>query len=352
MGLKVTDAISPYVKKLSKVLKNFLLESEIFSIKKVDVVDISFKIDKDTASIDVKESSCTHQVDALVVDTEKFKNVLASFYRKSKDKKVERLVHTVHKIEKQIIKILSEKHFLMASFQDYFFSIYDYLDERELDKFLTKKETLCFYLLLSLLDTLHHNNKKAINEKYLYIFSEKEHAEDLLENYFRDILSLSKVYFSEPNFQENYNYSLLLNISTWTELEFTIEEKHLVRNKRKAKDSPIIAHFINSASELNTIYSLKNFSYSDWYQENPKNKRKYRFFGVNLGFMRVKNVMKIFLKYLNSGISHLSKEEFDDIKDINAGNEAIYFTKSKELGVACANNDRYAVCIIDLKHAF
>jgi hypothetical protein len=352
MEPKVTRTISPYVKKLSKVLKNFLLESEIFSIKKVDIVDISFKIDKDNASIDVKETSNTHQIDALVVDTEKFKKVLFGFYRKSKDKKVERLAHTVHKIEKQILKTLSEKHFLMASFQDYLFSIYDYFDERVLDEFLTKKEALCFYLLLSMLDTLHHNNKKAINEKYLYIFSEKEHAEDLLENYFRNLLSLSKVYFSEPNFQENHDYSLLLNMSTWTELEFTIEEKHLVRNKSKDKDSPIISHFINSSSELNTIYSLKNFSYSEWNQENYKNKRKYRFFDVNLGFARVKNVMQISLKYLNNGTSYLSKEEFDGIKDITEGNEIIYFTKSKELGVTCSNNRRYAVCIIDLKHVF
>lgn len=353
MNRIVTETLTPYVKKLSKVLKDFFLESGIFSIRKVDVVDILLKVDKDREIIDVKESTNSRQINALVVDIEKFKKVLISFYKKGKEKRLKRLVTTVHKIEQQIIKILLEKHFLMVYSQDYYFSLYSYHNERKLRKFLTEKEFLCYYLLLSILDTLHHNRKEEIIDKYLYIFSENEPAEELLEKYFKNILSFNNVFLLENDLEKNQGYFLSLNISAWTETSFIDEENISVKNNGKKKYNTITANFISSSSEIKTLYSLKNFYFSQLLHENSTNKRRQRFlsfWGISLERTKFKNLLLIIIKYLNNGEVQLNKEEFEKIEDIISGNGVIYFTKSKELGFLCNNKNRYEVCGINLNY--
>ncbi|MEM3368592.1 MAG: hypothetical protein QXP88_00655 [Thermoproteota archaeon] len=240
-----------------------------------------------------------------------------------------------NKIDKKIIQSISQQFFCIFSYHEYSSLPYEEDEYNEI-KFLDERDKFFYYLLINLLDSFSCRRNFKTND-YLYIFSEKEPIEEIIDNHFKSLFYIDKLNLYNYKNQAEYRIAMIVYLRSWSEI-LDYEYKNKKKMIRKYGDKINTVNFISSNSEIEKVYCFRNFSRT--YKRKPTTKYKFSvssYIDLYASISEKQLLVERIFKYLNKSKQRLNKEEFEIINPRISGNENIYFTKANELSHRCCN---------------
>lgn len=349
MDRKFELKLKTFKNKLTKSLRDFLFEKKIFSIKKVDLLDVKFTdLDESNNLVSIEESKNTNQIDVLVVDVEKFKNIINTVSKKSKNSDIEKISNKFNKINQKLLESISQ-HFFCVFERHQYTSIHpDEENGNNKTTLLGEKDRFFYYLLAGLLESFSLR-KRFKNNKYLYIFSETESIEEVISNHFNTIIHINKINLYNYKKIPEYKIAISLYLRSWSEVI-----KHRSKNDKKNNSKYIgklhslyindhsTVNFISSQLEIEKLYCFRNY-YFVYKRRNLHKFSSASTIDIYLNSSDKQILVEIIFKYLNKGKEYLNKEDFEIISPRINGDEAIYFTKNKDTSHIYSNYGRFTL---------